>query len=177
MENQFIEIKPAQITDNPFKLIGTDWMLITAGNISSWNTMTASWGGLGFLWNKNAAFCFVRPSRHTYSFIESAKSFTLSFFDASYRKALNYCGSHSGRDCDKAAETGLTPVAGGDGIVYFEQARLVLVCEKLYTQDFDPDRFLNPDLVSMNYPLGDFHRMYVGEILTCLKKEDQALYL
>lgn len=171
MENQFVAINPTEITDNPFKLIGADWMLITAGDINSWNTMTASWGGLGFLWNKNTAFCFVRPSRHTYSFIENAKRFTLSFFDASYRKILNFCGSHSGRDYDKAAETGLVPIAGEEGIVYFEQARLVLVCEKLYTQDFDPARFLNPDLDAMNYPLGDYHRMYVGEILSCLKKE------
>lgn len=177
MENQFIEIKPVQITDNPFKLIGTDWMLITAGNMSSWNTMTASWGGLGFLWNKNVAFCFVRPSRHTYSFIENTKNFTLSFFDASYRKALNYCGSHSGRDYDKAAHTGLTAVSGEGDVVYFEQARLVLVCEKLYSQDFDPARFKNPDLNSGNYPLGDYHRMYVGEILSCLKKDEQELIL
>lgn len=171
MENQFIQIRPSEITDNPFKLIGSDWMLITAGDISSWNTMTASWGGLSFLWNKNTAFCFVRPSRYTYSFIENAKKFTLSFFDASYRKALNYCGSHSGRDHDKAAETGLIPVAGEEGIVYFQQARLVLVCEKLYAQDFDPACFINKDLNQVNYPLGDYHRMYVGEILSCLKKE------
>ncbi|MBP7177012.1 MAG: flavin reductase [Thermoclostridium sp.] len=177
MENQFIEMKPAEITDNPFKLIGTDWMLITAGNMNSWNTMTASWGGLGFLWNRNAAICFVRPSRHTYSFMENNKYFTLSFFDSSYRKALNYCGSHSGREYDKAAETGLTPIAGEEDFVYFEQARLVLVCEKLYSQDFDPARFTNPELIAMNYPLGDYHRMYAGGIISCLKKEEPQLIL
>ncbi|NLN65166.1 MAG: flavin reductase family protein [Clostridiaceae bacterium] len=171
MNNQFTQIKPEQITDNPFQLIGSDWMLVTAGNKDAYNTMTASWGGLGVLWGKNVAICYVRPSRYTYSFMEKADHFTLSFFDASYRKALNFCGSHSGREYDKAAETGLVPVQIDDGAVAFQQARLVLVCRKLYYQDFDPKLFLVPELMK-NYPSEDYHRMYVGEIIKSLSKED-----
>ena len=59
---KFIEIDPTEIRDNPFQLIGQDWMLITAGKASACNTMTASWGGLGVLWNAPVSFCFVRPS-------------------------------------------------------------------------------------------------------------------
>ncbi len=164
----FIESKPEQLTDNPFKLIGADWMLITAGTKQSFNTMTASWGGMGVLWQKQVTFCFVRPTRYTYEFMERSENFTLSFFEERYRKALNFCGSHSGRDTDKVKETGLTP-AGKDGFVYFDEARLVLACKKLYFQDFNPGHFLEQRIHDL-YPAKDYHRMYVGEIISCLKK-------
>ena len=32
---------------NPMTLIGKEWMLISAGNEKSFNTMTAQWGHLG----------------------------------------------------------------------------------------------------------------------------------
>lgn len=163
MDKSFIEIKPEQFTDNTFKLIGSDWMLITAGTLESYNTMTASWGGFGILWNKNICFCVVRPTRHTYNFIEKSGAFSLSFFDDKYREALQFCGSHSGRDVDKASSTGLTPVASDNGTVYFNEARLVIECKKLYFQDIDPKNFMDITL-DKNYPLKDYHRMYIGEI-------------
>ena len=108
MYNTFTELKPEQITENPFKLVGADWMLVTAGNKDSFNMMTAGWGGFGVLWNKNVCICLVRPSRYTYEFLEKNDTFTLTFFDQSQRSILDFCGRHSGRDYNKAAETGLT---------------------------------------------------------------------
>jgi len=166
---EFKELPPAKLSCNIFKLIDEDWMLVTAGSIESWNTMTASWGGLGTLWNMPVAFCFVRPTRHTYGFMERAERFTLSFFPEEFRQALNYCGSKSGRDVDKAKETGLRPVAGTRGTVHFEQARLVLECRKLYFQDLKPENFLDPGIEKL-YPEKDFHRMYIGEVDRCLVK-------
>jgi flavin reductase (DIM6/NTAB) family NADH-FMN oxidoreductase RutF len=165
----FEEIKPVLLTDNPFKLIGTDWMLITAGTPESFNTMTASWGGMGILWRREVCFCFIRPTRYTYKFIERAQRFTLSFFDERYREALNFCGSHSGRNTNKVKESGLTPVKKAD-FIYFSEARLVLLCKKIYFQDFSPECFLDPEIYTL-YPEKDYHRMYVGEIITCLMKE------
>ncbi len=162
----FKETKPELLTDNPFKLIGSDWMLITAGTPDSFNTMTASWGGLGILWERKVATCFIRPTRFTYEFAEGAPYFTLSFFEEQYRKALTYCGTHSGRNTDKIREAGLTPVNEG-GFVYFSEARLVLACRKIYVQDIDPSRFLDPKIDDM-YPQKDYHRMYIGEIVKCL---------
>ncbi len=43
-----VDVKSLDI--NPFTAIGDDWMLVTAGDAASHNTMTASWGGLGVLW-------------------------------------------------------------------------------------------------------------------------------
>ena len=48
MEN-FKQIDPAEITDNFIRAIGREWMLVTAGNRESCNTMTASWGLIGFI--------------------------------------------------------------------------------------------------------------------------------
>ena len=165
MNNGWREISPDAISLNPFKLIGTDWMLITAGSIDSWNTMTASWGGLGFLWGKNVCFCFVRPTRYTFEFMERSMEFTLSFFPAEYRKALSYCGAHSGKEVDKAAETGLIPKSVGAGLS-FEQANLAILCRKLYHHDFDPAKFIDTS-IEANYPAKDYHRQYIGEILSC----------
>lgn len=168
---KFSETPVEQLTDNPFRLIGKDWMLITAGTLESWNTMTASWGGLGILWNKPVAFAFIRPTRHTFGFAERNDRFTLSFFDETHRDALTLCGTKSGRDTDKAKETGLVPVAGSPGTVYFEQARLVLECRKLHAQDLDPDGFIDP-AIHDTYQDEDFHRMYVGEVFRCLVRDE-----
>jgi len=163
-------IEPEMIDRNVFELIGSDWMLITAGAPESYNTMTASWGGMGVLWNRNVCFCVIRPTRYTFQFIEKADVFSLSFFEERYRGALEVCGTKSGRDIDKAAVTGLTPVAGRlAGTTHFEQAKLVIECRKLYTHDIDPSRFLDSNIDNL-YPLKDYHRMYIGEVVNCLKK-------
>ncbi len=146
-----------------FSMLDDEWMLITAGNLQSFNTMTASWGGFGILWNKPVTFVFVRPTRHTYHFMESADVFTLTFFEEKYRKILQFCGSRSGRDTDKIAATGLIPVASPSGSVIFEQAYLSFDCRKIYSTDIDPAHFLDSSIDS-NYPKKDYHSMYIGEI-------------
>lgn len=148
---------------NPFRLIGKEWMLITAGGNDSYNTMLASWGGLGVMWGKNVAECMIRPSRRTLGFVESNELFTLSFFDEEYREALNFCGTHSGRDYDKAKETGLVPWFT-DGTTAFEQARLVLVCRKLYSQDIDTNLFIDKSCLKW-YEKDGVHKVFVGEIV------------
>ena len=163
------KVEPKEIKDNPFKIIGSDWMLITAGDMNSFNTMTAAWGGLGVLWHKNVCYTYIRPTRYTYEFMEKNDNFTVSFFEESYRKTLNFCGTNSGRDVDKVKETGLTPVEDPSGSIYFEEARLVLVCKKLYFQDLDRNNFLDPG-IEKHYPEKDYHRLYVGEILTSYVK-------
>lgn len=170
MKTRFKLISPDEIQDNVFKLIGSDWMLVTAGTMESYNTMTASWGGLGVLWGDNVSFCFIRPQRHTYNFMEKYENFTLSFFNEKYREALDFCGSHSGRDVDKAEATGLVPIEE-DGTIYFNEARLVIVCKKVYYQDIEPTNFLVPN-IEKNYLKKDYHRMYIGKVIKCLANID-----
>ncbi len=82
--------------ENSFKLIGRDWALITGKNGKRINTMTASWGGFGHLWNKDVVYIFIRPQRYTYEFVESSDYFTLSFYEDKYKKDLEYLGKASG---------------------------------------------------------------------------------
>ena len=162
------EIKVTEIKENAVKLIGKDWMLITSGDEKSYNTMTASWGGLGQLWNKDVCFIFVRPQRYTYEFLEKNNLFTLSFYPEDYRKALTFCGTKSGRDYDKAKETGLTPLFK-DGTTTFDEAKLTLVCKKIAFQDMSPEGFID-ESIKDNYAQNDYHRIYVGEILKVYEK-------
>lgn len=169
MANRFMMLRPDQVRSNVFQLIGADWMLITAGTKESYNIMTANWGGLGYLWNKNVCFCFIRKSRHTYGFMEKNRNFTLCFFEEVYRDKLDLCGSYSGKNTDKVKMTGFTPVESEAGSVYFNEARMVLFCRKIYFQDIDPGNFVEEKLKD-NYKDNDFHRMYVGEVLGCLAR-------
>ena len=157
-----IDIKA--LKESAVSLFDDKWALITAGNKDSYNTMTASWGAMGELWNKDVCFIFIRPQRYTYEFTEREDYFTVSFFGEEYKKALTFCGRNSGRDVDKAKETGLTPVEIG-GSMSFEESEIILVCKKLYYQDLDPKGFIEKKLDDVNYPTKDYHRMYVGEIV------------
>lgn len=153
--------------ENVFKLIGKDWMLITAaGKDESGreriNTMTASWGGMGVLWNKPVAFCFIRPQRFTYTLTEQSERFSLSFLAEEHRPALRLCGTVCGKDTDKLAQAGLH-AATENGVPYIQEARLVLICRKLYTDMLREECFVDPTLLS-NYKDGDFHRVYAVEI-------------
>lgn len=170
MSKEFRPIAPLQLSENPFALIGTDWAILTAASRDGrHNGMTISWGSLGILWNKPVFTCYIRPQRHTYQFAQNSDHLTLSFFDESYRGALRLFGSKSGRDLDKAAAAGLTPVQSDAG-VYYKEARLVLQGKILYTDLLKKEAFLDPALLS-NYPTDDFHRMYICEIVQALIKD------
>ncbi len=152
---------------NPFDKIGKEWMLITAGNEQGCNTMTASWGGMGVLWNKNVVYIFVRPQRHTLGFIDDSEYFSVSFFGEEYKKALLLCGTKSGKDCDKIKEAGLTP-AFSENAPYFKEADTVLICKKLYRQQLNADSVID-ERVFKEYN-NDYHFVFVGEITEVLKK-------
>lgn len=168
----FKEISIRDLQDNVVKLIGDDWMLITAGTIDSCNMMTASWGGIGNLWNVPVAFIFIRPQRYTYQFTESEKYFTLTFFEEKDREILNFCGSTSGKYVNKIEKTGLIPLETENKNVYFKQARLVIECEKIYSDFIDPQGFTSNEIPENTYPKHDFHKMYIGKILKVLVREN-----
>ena len=157
------KLDASEVPGNLFDRIGKQWFLLTAGTAETgFNPMTCSWGMAGILWNKPSVTCYVRHSRHTFGFMEQQDVFTLSFLPESQRKALSFCGSHSGRDGDKAAQCGLTAVPL-DGGMTFAEAELVLVCRKRYAADIDPDDL--PEEVRGSFYAGDaVHRMYIGEI-------------
>ena len=164
------EIERSQLTLDPFSLIGGDWMLLTAGTQETgYNTMTCSWGHMGPIWGSDTAVAYVRPQRYTKEFVDREDLYTLCFFDGR-KKELGYLGSHSGRDEDKVAKVGLTPVFG-EGYTYFAEAKLVLVCRKLYRAPLKEEYFLDKEIMEKNYPNRDFHDLYVGKIEKILVSE------
>jgi flavin reductase (DIM6/NTAB) family NADH-FMN oxidoreductase RutF len=170
------EINYKKLNFNPFNLIGGEWMLVSAGDENSCNTMTASWGHLGCLWGRNdpTAVIYLRPSRYTKEFVDREGYFTLCVMDKSFKKQMAYLGSVSGRDEDKIGKAGLTPVYA-DNTVWFQEAKLVLVCKKLYHSELQESGFLYQETIDQNYPLRDFHTMYVGKIEKVLVRDDEYL--
>lgn len=143
------------------------WFILTAGDFKQgdFNAMTVSWGSLGTLWNIPFTQVFVRPTRYTYTFMERYRTFTLCVLPESHRKAAQLLGSRSGRDGDKIADSGLTPVAASSvEAPIYDEAELALECRQLYAQDMDPQAFMDPR-IDAHYEAKDYHRIYFGQVL------------
>lgn len=140
-QSRYNKIAPKKLSDNVIELIGDEWMLVTAGNKDSLNTMTASWGSIGNIWGRPAAFMFIRDTRYTYQFLKQEDGYTLSFFDKEYKEALTICGTKSGKDTDKIKEAGLTPIETPSGLKSFAEARMIIECKKMFVQELDYNNF------------------------------------
>ncbi|MBQ9111453.1 MAG: flavin reductase [Oscillospiraceae bacterium] len=162
------EIKELQL--NPFVTIGDEWFLLTAGTPEDYNTMTASWGAMGVIWGGPAMTAVVRTSRRTFGYMEENDTFSVCVFPEQQRKALQFCGTHSGRDFDKAKETGLTPVEL-DGTTVFAEAKFVLICEKMYAQMMGEEHFTQPEICEKWYGTDPMHKMYIGRIKAAYVQE------
>ena len=161
------EITVQDFNDNFFSKISKEWMIVSAGEADSYNMMTASWGGIGWLWNKPVAFVFIRPERHTFGLTEKLDRMTLSFLGNSEtaRQIYKYCGSKSGKTADKMHESGLTLKCVEQGALVYDQAQLTLACRKLYADDIRPEAVLDESITSQWYgEHGGWHKMYVVEI-------------
>jgi flavin reductase (DIM6/NTAB) family NADH-FMN oxidoreductase RutF len=171
--SEFKLITYKEFGEEAMKLIADDWMLITAGSLpDTFNMMTASWGGLGWLWNKPVAFIFVRPQRYTYQFTEKEDYFTLTFFEEKYRDTLLLLGTKSGRDFDKMKMSGLTPIETKNKSVAFKEARIILECKKVYATTLRSEDFVDMTIDKKVYKEKDYHKMYIGVIENIWVKED-----
>lgn len=168
--SKYKEINPEELNKSAFQLIGKDWMLIAAQRDNKVNAMTASWGGFGVMWGKNVVYIVLRPQRYTKEFVDNSDTFSISFLGNDYKKQLGYLGSVSGRDEDKIVKSKLT-VSHMDDTPYFEEGNTVLICKKLYAQEFRPECFIQADLDEKWYGEKDYHTMYVAEIEKTLIKE------
>ena len=149
------------------------WALVTAGTVDDHNACTIGWGSLGTVWGKRAVTVYVYPSRHTFGYLRSSPVFTVSFYPAACRKALGVMGTLSGRDGDKEAAAGLTPVPIGSGVT-FKEAETTLLCRKLYQHAFSKED-LAPEIADYYradpkvFPPDDdglwrAHWVFVGEV-------------
>jgi flavin reductase (DIM6/NTAB) family NADH-FMN oxidoreductase RutF len=137
----FEEIAPDALTDNIFKLVGADITVITAGAIPNQNSMAASWGGFGIIFNRPAAWLFLRANRYTLEKIRAEKKFTLTYFAPEYKNDVLFFGSKTGRGTDKMKESKLTPLAAPSGLPAYREARLIFECELVQITTVAPDDF------------------------------------
>ena len=165
----FKEVKAEELQFNPFTKIGKEWMLVTAGDEKKCKTMTASWGGVGVMWGKNVVNVYIRKTRYTKEFVDQNDTFTLSFLGEEYRKALNLCGTVSGRDTDKMKDAGIHPYYV-DGTTGIEEADMILVCRKMSETYLDPKDF-SDEIDQKWYADKNYHTMYIAEIQKVLVKE------
>ncbi|MFI3319809.1 MAG: flavin reductase [Rikenellaceae bacterium] len=166
-------IEPSQLPESVIDLIGKEWLLVSAGDTTKYNTMTASWGAVGFYSNKSVATIYIRPERYTYEFIESKSHFTLTILEGGHRDALVYLGKNSGRAGDKISAAGLTPIFTEMGNPTFQEARIVLECRKIFGQMMSEESFVDKDIYAQWYGEGhgNLHKIYMGIIEKCWIKE------
>ena len=140
-------------------------LLLTAGTLEECNMMTVGWGSIGCMWSKPFIQVVVRPTRHTFGFMERSDSFTVCGFPTRFRGDLETLGTISGRDGDKLGRTALTlKKSTSVASPSYNEASLILECRKTYSQDFDPAHFIDKS-IDAHYPKRDYHRVYFGEIV------------
>lgn len=159
------KIELSTLSFNPFLKIRDQWALLAAGQEGNFNMMTVSWGSFGQLWSKEVTTVYVRQSRYTMQFMDKNSHYALIFLKDGHKDALGVLGSKSGREIDKMAGAGLTPVFTPEGVPTFEEAELTLVCRKLYKDDMPKENFLDPAVYDKCYADGNIHSMFIGEIV------------
>ena len=128
------------------------------------NVMTIGWALVGVMWRRPTMMVAVRTSRFSHKLMEEADSFTVSFPAGDLKKALNICGSKSGRDSDKFKECGFSPVKSKKvGTPALNIPGYHFECRMIHKAPTDP-KFLAKDLENI-YPAKDYHTLYFGEIL------------
>lgn len=135
------------------------------------NTMTIGWATIGFVWKKEIFMVAVRDSRYTFELIEKSNDFTVTVpADKSFKDAVMFCGTKSGRDFDKFSKCGLkqklaqqtaSPIIDIPGIHY--------ECKIIYKSPMNP-ALLDKDFEKL-YPQKDYHTLYFGEILSCYETD------
>ncbi len=163
-------------------------ILLTTKAEGKVNSMVIGWGTIGMNWGRPVFAVYVREGRYTRTLLDQNPEFTINapFFPIGEkeREILKICGSKSGRNMDKIAELGLTPVEGEKisvpGILEFP---LTLECKVLYRQKQEYE--LYPESVRPSYPQDvdssfpmankDVHVTYFGEIVDAYLLMDPKL--
>lgn len=166
----FKNIKPTELTDNVFKLVGQDYTVITAGTDSLHNSMTASYGGWGQLFDLPVTWCFLNANRYTLDFIKKEQTYTMSYFPDKYKEQVLFFGSKSGRSSEKMKENTLTFVKTPSGNITYKEARLIIECKLVSITQTNPKDFYSEKgrtFVEEGIKNGnrkEYHKLVFGEI-------------
>lgn len=149
-------------------------ILITTKVGEKVNSMTIGWGTLGVIWERPVFVAYVRQQRYTREILDQCREFTVNVPVGDFpRRALGVCGSKSGRDMDKIAAAGLTPVEPEViGVPGLKEFPLTLECRVLYRQEQESDQF-NDEITRQFYTIETCdHICYYGEIVAAYIIED-----
>jgi flavin reductase (DIM6/NTAB) family NADH-FMN oxidoreductase RutF len=164
----FTPIQPAEVTEDVFTLVGKDFTVITAGTPAHYNSMIASWGGWGILFNNPATWSYMRSSRYTLELIRKDLTYTMSYFDDEYKEDIMPFGMSSGRDSKKMEETKLTAVQTPAGNMSFKEAKLIIECKLFQVTTVSPNDFQTEEarkfIVDAFNETKDYHKVVFGEI-------------
>jgi len=170
-ENGFKKFNVAEnFTDNGFQWF-SNALLLAVGDQTKSNAMTIGWGSIGTLWQKPAVTVYVAEKRYTKEFIDKAAYYSVMAFDVKDSKVLQYMGSNSGRDGDKAKALGLHTAYTANGTPYYTEAAMVIECKIMYAAPFEPRYFKSnvPKDLYKNFS-GGIQSMYIGEVVNAWKK-------
>lgn len=135
-------------------------VLVSCGSSpEEYNMLTVAWVGTICT---NPAMCYisVRPERHSYPIIEKNEAFVINLTTESMAKAVDLCGVKSGKECNKWALTGFTPIHSDVvNAPYIKESPLCIECKveqiiKLGSHDMfiakviqvlANDKYLNPE--------------------------------
>jgi Conserved protein/domain typically associated with flavoprotein oxygenases, DIM6/NTAB family len=159
-----IELNELSKKIDPIMEMRDNWYLVTAEHNGTVNALTGGWGTFGNLWEKKVITVYIRPQRHTKKFIDASGKFTLTFFDG-HQKEMGFIGSNSGADVpDKIAKSGLN-LTRVEGQPTYEEGKIVILCKTIYTQQIQPENFIEKGFGEQTYPDKDYSVMYVAEIV------------
>jgi flavin reductase (DIM6/NTAB) family NADH-FMN oxidoreductase RutF len=154
----------------PFEILDDRWGIVVSG-LKKPNPMTVSWGSFGTIWDKPVVTVYVRPTRFSHKLLMEHDEFTLNILPATFKKALQICGTLSGKNVDKWEESTLTTAKSSKiKTPRVKEAELVFECKTVARVQMDKKDFLDPKIVKF-YPKKDYHTLLIGEVLRIFGEE------
>lgn len=167
-DDLFKKIDPTEIPEDVFTLVNKDFTVLTGGNPEHYNSMLASWGGWGTLFDKPVTWCFLRANRYTLELIRKDLTYTMSYFDNEYKEDIMPFGTQSGRNSNKMKETKLAAVQTPAGNMTYKEAKLIIECKLFEITTVSPDDFQTEDfrtfVTDAHAEAKDYHKIVFGEI-------------
>ena len=165
-EDQFKSVPAEEFDENFFNLVAKDFTVITAGEVP--NSMVASWGGIGIMFNKPVTWCFLRANRYTLEKMRETGTYTMCYFPDQYKGDIMQFGIKSGRNTDKMAQTKLTKMATPDGYPAYSEAKIIIECKLIAAPTVSKDEFYTDEakeFLQGGYDEAkDWHKLVYGEI-------------
>ena len=156
------------------KMLKPGLLLVSEDEAGKPNVMTIGVAAIATFPGRPVFIVWVRPSRYTCGLIEDSGNFSVNVPRDGMEKIVSYCGAVSGRDHDKFAEKNLTAVQSrtisspiiAEFAIHYE-------CEVVDKVDTSPDNMA--EHLRKYYEIGDYHRLFFGQILATYADKEIAI--